>query len=95
MGMKELMSKDVEEKLLMVRNVEVIADADVAALYGVDTKRINGAVRNNLDGFPRDYMFELTNSELQYLRTKISSTNVSTMNRNSTKVLTEKGLLRK
>ncbi|MBR5735998.1 MAG: ORF6N domain-containing protein [Bacteroidales bacterium] len=93
--MKELMSKDVEEKLLMVRNVEVIADADVAALYGVDTKRINGAVRNNLDGFPRDYMFELTNSELQYLRTKISSTNVSTMNRNSTKVLTEKGLLRK
>ena len=93
--MKELMSKDVEEKLLMVRNVEVIADADVAALYGVDTKRINGAVRNNLDRFPRDYMFELTNSELQYLRTKISSTNVSTMNRNSTKVLTEKGLLRK
>ena len=70
----------------------MIADADVAALYGVETKRVNGAVINNPEKFPSRYMFELTVSELQNLRTKISSTNVSLMNRNPTKVFTERGL---
>ena len=84
--------REVESKILTLRNVPVIADADVAALYGVDTKRVNEAVRNNLNRFPADYMFELTKSELYVLRSKISSTNVSVMNRNSTKVFTEKGI---
>jgi len=82
----------VEDKIAVIRNVEVIADADVAELYGVETKRINEAVRNNPDKFPARYMFELNKSELQDLRSKISSTNVSAMNRNPTKVFTERGL---
>lgn len=83
---------DVEDKIAVIRGIPVIADADVAALYGVETKRVNGAVVNNPEKFPQHYMFELTVSELQDLRTKISSTNVSLMNRNSTKVFTERGL---
>ena len=82
----------VEDKIAVLRNVEVIADADVAALYGVQTKEVNQAVRNNRDKFPADYMFELSASELRDLRSKILTTNVSVMNRNSTKVFTEKGL---
>ena len=82
----------VEDKIVVIRNMEVIADADVAALYGVQTKRVNEAVRNNPEKFPARYMFELTNSELQDLRSKISSTNVSAMNRNPTKVFTDLGL---
>ena len=82
----------VEEKIAVIRNLEVIADADVAYLYGVETKRVNEAVRNNPEKFPSRYMFELTNSELQDLRSKISSTNVSSMNRNPTKVFTDRGL---
>ena len=70
---------EVEGKIAVIRNVEVIADADVAELYGVETKRINEAVRNNPDKFPARYMFELNKSELQDLRSKISSTNVSAM----------------
>lgn len=84
--------RKVEDKLAVIRNLEVIADADVAELYGVETKRINEAVRNNPDKFPCTYMFELSNSELHDLRSKISTTNVSAMNRNSTKVFTERGL---
>lgn len=75
--------QEVESRIITLRNVPVIADADVAALYGVETKRVNEAVRNNLGRFPEDYMFELTKSELYVLRSKISSTNVSVMNRNS------------
>ncbi len=84
--------REVEDKIAVIRNQEVIADADVAALYGVETKRINEAVRNNPDKFPEAYMFTLIDSELHDLRSKISSTNLSAMNRNSTKVFTERGL---
>ncbi|MBO4662509.1 MAG: ORF6N domain-containing protein [Bacteroidaceae bacterium] len=84
--------KEVEDKIAVIRSLEVIADADVAELYGVETKRVNEAVRNNPEKFPARYMFELTTSELQDLRSKISSTNVSAMNRNPTKAFTERGL---
>lgn len=84
--------EEVENKIAVIRGIPVIADADVAALYGVETKRVNEAVSNNPDKFPPLYMFELDVSELQNLRTKISSTNVSFMNRKTTKVFTERGL---
>ena len=70
----------------------VIADADVAELYGVETRRVNEAVKNNRDKFPSDYMFELTKRELYDLRSKKTTTKVSVKSRSTTKVFTEKGL---
>ena len=72
-------------------------DADVADLYGVETKRINEAVKNNPDKFPEDYMFVLTDEELQVLRSTSSTSNVlrskfSTKSRTLPKAFTEKGL---
>lgn len=84
--------KSVEDKIAIIRGVEVIADADVAALYGVETKEVNQAVRNNKDKFPADYMFALSHSELGYLRSKILTTNISPKSRTTPKVFTEKGL---
>ena len=84
--------KNVEEKIAIIRGVEVIADADVAALYGVETREVNQAVQNNKDKFPADYMFELSMSELHDLKSKILTSNVSPNNRKPTKVFTEKGL---
>jgi len=91
-GTELIQFKDVESKIAVIRGQKVIADADVAELYGVETKRVNEAVRHNPEKFPDDYMIVLTDSELRDLRSKISTTNVSAMNRNSTKVFTEKGL---
>ena len=82
----------VEEKIAVIRNLEVIADADVAALYGVETREVNQAVRNNPDKFPVRYMFELSKSELHDLRSKVLTTNVSTKSRSATKVFTDRGL---
>ena len=87
-----LSMKEVEEKIALIRNQEVIADADVAVLYGVQTKEINQAVRNNPDKFPAQYMFELSKSELHDLRSKVLITNISTKSRSATKVFTERGL---
>ena len=83
---------EVENKIATIRKLQVIADADVAELYGVETKEVNQAVRNNPDKFPDDYMFELTKSELQGLRSKILTTKVSVKSRSATKAFTEKGL---
>ena len=83
---------EVENKIATIRKQDVIADADVAELFCVETRRVNEAVRNNPDKFPIDYMFELTKSELRSLRSKISTTNVSNKSRSATKVFTEKGL---
>ena len=64
----------------------------MAELYGVETKRVNEAVKNNPDKFPEDYMFTLTSEEVKDLRSKFSSTKISTKSRVKPKVFTEKGL---
>ena len=81
--------------IVHVRNQQVIIDADVAKLYGVETKRINEAVRNNPDKFPADYMFVLTADESKFLRSKFSSLEHGGKGRHSKynyKAFTEKGL---
>ncbi len=83
---------EVKSSIVLVRDTPVIADADVAHLYGVETKRINEAVRNNPEKFPQDYMFVLTGDEVLCLRSKFSSTKLSPKSRTLPKVFTEKGL---
>lgn len=78
--------------IVEIKGQPVIADADVAALYGVETRRINEAVKNNPNKFPEDYMFELAVDDVAILRSKISTTKVSPKSRSATKVFTEKGL---
>ena len=90
--MMNAMTMEVRNKIVCIRNKEVITDADVAELYGVETKRINEAVKNNADKFPADYMFTLTESETLDLRSKISTTKISAKSRTLPKVFTEKGL---
>lgn len=87
----ELYSK-VLASIVEIKGQPVIADADVAALYGVETRRINEAVKNNPNKFPNDYMFELAVDDVTILRSKFSTTKVSPKSRSSTKVFTEKGL---
>jgi len=62
--------KEVEEYVLNIRGQDVILDRDVAALYGVETKEINQAVRNNANKFPERYIISLTAEEWDSLRSK-------------------------
>ncbi|WP_277640135.1 ORF6N domain-containing protein [Wolinella succinogenes] len=81
----------IEEKIIELRGEKVILDSDVAELYGVETKRINEAVKNNPDRFPSGYIIETTSDELDYLRSKISTAKLS-KTRTTPKAFTEKGL---
>ena len=55
--------KLIDSKIIELRSKFILIDRDVAELYGVETKRVNEAVSNNPDKFPKDYMFELTKDE--------------------------------
>jgi hypothetical protein len=58
----------IERAILALRGQRVLLDADLAALYGVETKALNRAVKRNLSRFPADFMFRLTKAETSGLR---------------------------
>src|SRR3989442_14159745 len=60
--------QQIEKTILLLRGHKVILDRDLAALYDVETKNLNKAVRRNLDRFPDDFMFQLTAEEADSLR---------------------------
>lgn len=66
---------NIEEKIITFRNQKVIIDSDVAELYGIETKRINEAVKNNPNKFPLGDVIELDRQDIINLRTKFSATN--------------------
>lgn len=57
----------IQARILVLRGVRVILDADLAALYGVPTKRLNEQVKRNARRFPEDFMFQLTREEAREL----------------------------
>jgi hypothetical protein len=61
---------EIEAKIYFIRGQKVMLDADLANLYGVATKVLNQSVRRNIDRFPGDFMFQLTESEEESLRSQ-------------------------
>ena len=82
---------NIQNKIYNIRGFQVMLDSDLAQLYGVETKRINEAVKNNPNKFPDDFYFEATNDELENLRSKISTSSWGG-NRYSPKLFTEQGI---
>jgi hypothetical protein len=58
----------VERSILVIRGENVLLDADLAQLYGVETRALTQAVRRNLNRFPGDFMFQLSSGEFDQLR---------------------------
>jgi hypothetical protein len=83
--------EQVESKVLEIQGIKVILDSDLAELYGVETRDINKAVKNNPDKFPPGYLIELTKPELDDLRGKFSTAKFA-KTRVQPKAFTEKGL---
>ena len=82
--------------MLLVRGQQVLLDRDVAALYGVETRIINQAVKNNPEKFPAGYVAELTAQEVEILRSKILTLDAKPgkghYSKHGYKVFTERGL---
>src|SRR3990172_5060764 len=60
----------VDPRILRVRGIQVLVDADLAEIYGVTTKALNQAVKRNAERFPEDFMFQLSEEEADFLRSQ-------------------------
>ena len=65
--------ENIDRRIVLLRGQRVMLDGDLAALYGVPTKRFNEQVRRNLERFPPDFMFHLDNQDLAVLRSQIAT----------------------
>ncbi len=66
---KILVSDDIiSSKIYIIRQQKVMLDKDLAELYNVETKQLKRQVRRNIERFPEDFMFELTENEFENLR---------------------------
>jgi hypothetical protein len=66
-------TQDITRAILVLRGQRVLLDAELAALYGVTTKRLNEQVRRNLHRFPADFMFQLTAAEVADFRSQFAT----------------------
>jgi hypothetical protein len=84
--------ESVEGKIIEIKGEKVIIDSDVALLYGVETKRVNEAVKNNQDKFPEGYIVKLKDSEKKELVENFDRFNKIKHSNTDLKAFTEKGL---
>jgi hypothetical protein len=83
---------NVEERIISVRNTEVLLDRDVAQLYGINTKQVNQAVRNNPDKFPPGYIFTVGIEEMFEVVKNFDRFSAMKHSSNLPTAFTEKGL---
>jgi len=63
----------IEHSIILIREKKVMLDSDLAEIYGVATKRLIEQVKRNIERFPEDFMFQLTNQEVAILRSQIAT----------------------
>ena len=92
---KMISFEEVEKRVCIIRDQQVLIDRDVAELYGVETREINQAVKNNPDKFPEGYILSLASDEWDSLRSNFLTLNGSGRGQHTKytpKAFTEKGL---
>ncbi|MBN1128864.1 MAG: ORF6N domain-containing protein [Chitinispirillaceae bacterium] len=83
----------IESLIISIRGQKVILDSNLAALYGVTTKRLNEQLKRNIHRFPDDFMFKLTVQEHSFLRSQNATSKLHGGNRYLPKAFTEHGAL--
>ena len=71
----------IAQAILVIRRQRVMLDADLAAIYQVETKALNRAVKRNRERFPADFMFQLTLQESESMRCQIGTASAVTQSR--------------
>jgi len=81
----------IQQKILTLRGYRIILDKDLSELYGIPVKRLNEQMKRNIDIFPEDFVFQLTEKEVENLRSQNATTNISTKSRTLPYAYTEYG----
>ena len=70
----EITNEDIKKLIYTIRGKQVMLDSDVAMLYNYETKKVNQAVKRNIDRFPERFCFQLTEEELEIMWSQIVTT---------------------
>ena len=87
-----MLTERITRSILVIRGQRVLLDADLAALYHVQTKALNQALRRNRDRFPSDFVFQLTPEEVGRLRSQTVISNHRGGRRTLPHAFTEQGV---
>ena len=68
---QNLIKSEIESRIFTIRGMQVMLDSDLAKLYNVETKALNQTVKRNLERFPESFRFQLSENEMQNLRSQI------------------------
>ncbi|MBQ3657429.1 MAG: ORF6N domain-containing protein [Bacteroidales bacterium] len=85
-------TESLKDKIYTIRGVQVMLDSDLAEIYGYEVKMFNRQVKNNIERFDDDFRFQLTKEEVEYLRCKFCTANISSMSRSLPYAFTEQGI---
>ena len=92
-GTKELITTDeIRNKVYIIRGQQVMLDRDLAEIYGYEVKKLNQQVKRNIERFQNDMMFQLSDDEVEYLRSQFVTANISSKSRSNPYVFTEQGV---
>ncbi|MBT8348090.1 MAG: ORF6N domain-containing protein [Sulfurovum sp.] len=88
-----IVESEITSRILTLRGKQVMLDRDLSELYHVDTKRLNEQVKRNIDRFPDDFMFQLTENELENWKSQYATSNKEIMGlRKMPYAFTEEGI---
>ena len=79
---ENISNEEIKNLIYTIRGKQVMLDSDVAMLYNSETKKINQAVKRNIDRFPERFCFQLTEEEFSHLRSQIVTLNKNTIHKN-------------
>ncbi len=83
---------NIQSRVYVIRGRQVMLDTDLAKIYGYEVKRLNQQVKRNISRFPEDFMFQLTEREVEELRLQNVTANINSMSRTMPFVFTEQGI---
>lgn len=92
---KNLTTKEIESRILTIRNQQVMIDRDLAKLYGVETRILIQAVKRNIERFPDTFMFQLNEEEFSIWKSQLVTSKSDDENLTSQFVMSSWGGLRR
>ena len=85
-------AEQMETLIYVIRGHKVMLDVDLAKIYGYETKSFNQQVKRNIEKFDNDFMFQLTEQEVNILRSQNVTANLNNISRSLPYVFTEQGI---
>ena len=89
----QVSNEEIKNLIYTIREKQVMLDSDVAMLYHYETKRVNEAVKRNIERFPAEFCFQLTSAEYEVLKTQFATSNILGGKHKLPYVFTEKGII--